>query len=138
MVVRRVMGLVDNGRYFMQCANKECKFRVWLVPMLKGQPDVLCPKERTQSARWSRHMQDENADVTQQGQLGRSAGPGPGRSAAQCKPESGKPTGLFVRRAATGEFVHGRHGMAQMSGHLLGVPQMPGMLQKPATSDEHS
>merc|ERR1712166_711711 len=32
MVLRKVMGLRDNGRYFAQCALKECKYRVWLVP----------------------------------------------------------------------------------------------------------
>lgn len=62
MVLRRVMGLVDNGRYFGQCANKLCKRRIWLVPSQRpssGEQDNHESAVSLQRQRWSYREQDK-------------------------------------------------------------------------------
>jgi len=108
------MGLVDNGRYFAQCANKSCKFRVWLIPDPQKSEEASPQLESdvSSSRRWNRlnGQSTPAADPAEQGETRRASS------------FSGNSNGLFVRRASNGEFLHGRHGMAQLSGHLLGVP----------------
>jgi len=111
MVFRRVMGLVDNGRYFAQCARKLCKRRVWLAPLGLERPDsqelTMAPAADSvvsTQERWSRH---------------RRAIPVPVEAPAR----------LFVQRSATGEFMHGRRGVAQTGKHLLSVPDKRGVVQ---------
>jgi len=123
MTLRRVMGLVDNGEYFAQCASKLCKHRVWLKPGVDT-PDGAATQEQVgagdlaydsaeaaQSCRWTRHLQVEPSELN------------------GLENESETPVFLFVQRARTGEFIHGRKGLAQTGKHLLGVPDLKGIVQ---------
>lgn len=123
MVLKRVMGLVDNGRYFAQCARKRCKYRVWIAkvegsikPVNAVMPQGELPQEEPEGKRWTRHKM-----VVPRGQ-----------QTHFCEPSDR----LFVRRSVTGEFVHGREGVAQLGKHLLGAPDLKGvargMIQKPS------
>eukprot|EP00928_Gymnodinium_smaydae_P083209 TRINITY_DN6645_c1_g1_i1.p1 TRINITY_DN6645_c1_g1~~TRINITY_DN6645_c1_g1_i1.p1 ORF type:complete len:628 (-),score=64.25 TRINITY_DN6645_c1_g1_i1:97-1980(-) len=126
MVVRRVMGLVDNGRYFAQCATKDCSHRVWLIPDSDKAEEASADHENDvhSTRRWrSRRAKP----VTGSEELVDS------REASTSSGVNSK--GLFVQRAKTGEFVHGRHGMAQLSGHLLGVPSKTGKQAAPASGN---
>mmetsp|Transcript_107395 Transcript_107395/g.206520 ORF Transcript_107395/g.206520 Transcript_107395/m.206520 type:complete len:608 (+) Transcript_107395:75-1898(+) len=126
MLLRRVMGLADNGRYFAQCASKRCKHRIWMVPTVekssgvkKPSPPEECPDERRES-RWSRHKRiSPNFEQ-------------------ECSSNSyDEPrTRLFIQRSVTGEFIHGREGLAQTGKHLLGVPDGKGVVQTPSNLDE--
>lgn len=123
-VLRRVMGLVDNGRYFARCASKRCKLRVWLMPTAAEwlrddgstppapgtdvKNDETEPADEKMEQRWNRHRRFELAR---------------GRNGTH------NPTQMFVQRCATGEFVHGRIGIAQIGKHLLGVPNTKGVVQ---------
>jgi len=122
MVLRRVMGLVDTGRYFAQCATKRCKRRVWIAPA-KNAPDIpelalmsqAGAEEDAQSARWNRHRRIIPAS----------------QESTQSEPCAR----LFVQRSATGEFVHGREGVAQLSKHLLGIPDKKGVVHTPSSTN---
>merc|ERR1712217_898589 len=71
----------------------------------------VIPRVEGQEMRWSRH---KSSNFT-------------GQQSNHSEPTAR----LFVRRSVTGEFVHGREGMAQMGKHLLGVPDMKGVVQRP-------
>lgn len=122
MVLRRVMGLVDNGRYFAQCASKRCKLRIWMVPTVEKKyvaaelpkPQNGCESGRPQS-RWNRKRVDLESR--------------PDGVSTLC----GEPFRPFVQRSVTGEFTHGREGLAQTGKHLLGAPDPRGMVN--AASD---
>eukprot|EP00931_Biecheleriopsis_adriatica_P066128 TRINITY_DN40534_c0_g1_i1.p1 TRINITY_DN40534_c0_g1~~TRINITY_DN40534_c0_g1_i1.p1 ORF type:complete len:621 (+),score=104.75 TRINITY_DN40534_c0_g1_i1:83-1945(+) len=128
MIARRVMGLIDNGRYFAQCRSKECKFRVWLVADMQQGKQISTAKrddsEVSCSRRWHRSSRS-GLDKTTSVQ---------NACALQSQLEENNPgskLGLFVKRASTGEFVHGRQGMAQLSNHFLGVPKTKVMATSP-------
>lgn len=134
MVLRRVMGLVDNGRYFAQCASKLCKRRIWLIPagstnpILQGDPPAELPDGALpgKDLRWSRRGGQPSKERWSR----HSAVPAEAAARAA-------PTGLFVQRTATGEFAHGRRGVARVGGHLLSVPDARGVVRTLAEPEAH-
>jgi formamidopyrimidine-DNA glycosylase len=116
MVLRRVMGLVDNGRYFAQCSKKRCKYRVWIaltLDSISSSAKPLMPEDGSEGQRWNRHKKRSMRTEQQ-------------------KENSESSSKLFVRRSVNGEFVHGRQGMAQLGKHLLSIPDSKGVVQSPA------
>lgn len=124
------MGLVDNGRYFAQCASKHCNHRVWIKLTVEGKGSpakegksapakidaarglVSMPQVGSEGDRWNRHKKFIPAEQQR---------------------NHSEPSGrLFVRRSVTGEFVHGREGVAQVGKHLLGAPDTKGVVRTPA------
>lgn len=123
MVLRRVMGLVDTGRYFAQCARKRCKRRVWIalakniadIPEEAAMPQAIA-EDDAQATRWNRHRR--------------------AKPTSQESTQSEPCARLFVQRSATGEFVHGREGVAQLSKHLLGIPDKKGVVHTPSSANQ--
>jgi len=138
MVLKRVMGLVDNGRYFAQCVNKRCKHRVWIAPTVEGEigsVKALMPKEESEVKRWSlgsvkSSMPQEESDAKRWSR--HKSNIPTGQQINQTEPSKR----LFVRRSVTGEFVHGREGVSQVGKHLLGVPDVKGVVQRPTYSGQ--
>ena len=55
-LLRRVMSLRENGRYFLRCASRICRFRCWLKLTQVG-----APEEPKTTGRWRRHAASTSA-----------------------------------------------------------------------------
>merc|ERR1712061_906673 len=110
MVLRRVMGLVDNGRYFAQCASKRCKFRVWLVAAAATGPEKQQQDQYRASNGVAPQLTGESLDEEEEIWEHRwSRRHRKGRPQSERRPnvttyDTSMPR-LYVQRSATGEFI---------------------------------